>query len=930
MPDGNMSSNLETQPIRPIGPFVGPSQEYLSRATTQARKAELEPKVKDMVDKGNVVAGPLTESLLAEAVTSVPQNERDNPVAVAEAIRRVAKDSNSWKERVQQAMQEARVSNDPNAVDAAKTYPPLVFREFVERQLDNAARDAIGPDVTPKLPGETAYDAWDFIGGSGPNVDDTQPNPRVSRPNPLPLPGQQITDEFLAGAAAGVAGDVIRENLKVIKERRSKDQYDKLPYEALREALSSGKLNGEDLSESEMKALKRSQQNRYGEAKTYGLFDATMTKALREALIATEWEGGKYKVDLLDFADKQEAQAQLVSGYRNNDRLNGIVRDGITGIIELATYDGMMKASPEEKTRNGFTPLEIQNHYNKAQQAFWRPRLDYKEIIDQETPEQRQQSEARRAVAASVATRGAGMADTTYAEEVRAKQIGFPEEDRDLMKTGTKEQLEKWLKDKIGAAEDASKLLAQEIYAQIQFGISLVRDHRDKKLHEELFRTFNDRYLVYEFYSAFNAGGKDDFGKAAKQLAVMSREVFEGKSGVERLNRMWKEAFPVMVAMEDRSKKSTYTVKIDMEYSGLRGSWYRNFPGAASLVDKVIGHKGPGKKEVDLVVPRVQAYLNSEGTTKDEEILQEIATETGKELPDVKFGIRMWRLFGRQALMDAYIPKPAAERDGARSDKAWSGINRWGSEDKKLAMLMSFDLYAAKYHFGGNPYLWEVGDTEYRDLISFMFSKDKLEELGLERNKMNIVPDLSKGDQDKLANLDFATLTNDGSVMSDWIGNGEHAGNTATALQNWMLKPGPETLGPVSATFLHLFTNPWGSLKEGAPGPAPYFTPITADEAGHLGKRKWLRFFQVAKRTLDLRTPAYQENPKMIITNADVFRGYAESLVLSASSSMEDRAMQQWMMDRMGATEFKANVAKASNAGLTVLGELVKATFSLK
>ena len=90
----------------------------------------------------------------------------------------------------------------------------------------------------------------------------------------------------------------------------------------------------------------------------------------------------------------------------------------------------------------------------------------------------------------------------------------------------------------------------------------------------------------------------------------------------------------------------------------------------------------------------------------DSQILKGIESDLKIDISEVSFGIRMWRSMGRQALFDAYIPSISTDPN----DKKWNGIRRMDSEDKKLAQLMAFDLWAAKYHLGGNKYLWEVRD----------------------------------------------------------------------------------------------------------------------------------------------------------------------------------------------------------------------------
>ena len=163
-----------------------------------------------------------------------------------------------------------------------------------------------------------------------------------------------------------------------------------------------------------------------------------------------------------------------------------------------------------------------------------------------------------------------------------------------------------------------------------------------RELYNKMFEVLNDRLLLSKFFSAFSAAGKEDFGKAAKELTRMSRDVFGGRSGAERLTRLWRESFPTMAAMEDRSK----TIEVER----------RNEKGEI----------------VKLQVPRLQAYLDSSGTEMDSQILKGIESDLKIDISEVSFGIRMWQ-HGRQALFDAYIPSISTDPN----DKKWNGIEEW-------------------------------------------------------------------------------------------------------------------------------------------------------------------------------------------------------------------------------------------------------------
>ena len=60
--------------------------------------------------------------------------------------------------------------------------------------------------------------------------------------------------------------------------------------------------------------------------------------------------------------------------------------------------------------------------------------------------------------------------------------------------------------------------------------------------------------------------------------------------------------------------------------------------------------------------------------------------------------------------------------------------------------------------------------------------------------------------------------------------------------------------GRVNRNFTSLYQS-LGRLKVGDPYPAPeYDKGVTEDQVKMLGARKWLKFYQIANRTLQLRT----------------------------------------------------------------------------
>ena len=598
------------------------------------------------------------------------------------------------------------------------------------------------------------------------------------------------------------------------------------------------------------------------------------------------------KAGIVSVSEDEDVQKESADTYRG---LINLAEDTLSREAQIYDERALGQDTTEVQRKQFFLGVPELVPANLRDVGRMRVGLNREALQDQERKALEDALQAARTGGPQNPYLGNGM----YGFEFRARSIGFPEEDMEMLKKASEAEAVKWLKGKIWLTEDVSDMLAREIYSHINFGLDYIRDENagKRELYNKMFEVLNDRLLLSKFFSAFSAAGKEDFGKAAKELTRMSRDVFGGRSGAERLTRLWRESFPTMAAMEDRSK----TIEVER----------RNEKGEI----------------VKLQVPRLQAYLDSSGTEMDSQILKGIESDLKIDISEVSFGIRMWRSMGRQALFDAYIPSISTDPN----DKKWNGIRRMDSEDKKLAQLMAFDLWAAKYHLGGNKYLWEVGDIEYRDFISFWFPDSELEKLGLKRDKAFIVSNLSSGKKEALEKLDFTKIDKDGSLYADWLGSAEHAGNTVEALTAWMVKPNAETLAGVKSKFLHLFTNPWGRLKVGDPYPAPeYDKGVTEDQVKMLGARKWLKFYQIANRTLQLRTGKYQSNPNMIIRDKDVYRDFAEDLVLSPTSSGQDREMELWMLEQMGASKTGSDASKGWKLVKSGVIAFTKSLFGIK
>ena len=89
-------------------------------------------------------------------------------------------------------------------------------------------------------------------------------------------------------------------------------------------------------------------------------------------------------------------------------------------------------------------------------------------------------------------------------------------------------------------------MLAREIYSHINFGLDYIRDENagKRELYNKMFEVLNDRLLLSKFFSAFSAAGKEDFGKAAKELTRMSRDVLEGDRGSRKTNQALERIIP--------------------------------------------------------------------------------------------------------------------------------------------------------------------------------------------------------------------------------------------------------------------------------------------------------------------------------------------------------------------------------------------------
>ena len=491
----------------------------------------------------------------------------------------------------------------------------------------------------------------------------------------------------------------------------------------------------------------------------------------------------------------------------------------------------------------------------------------------------RQEKAAMTAAQVEAARRGVGfggMGAESYAEAQllsQAMSMGISREEYEMIRNGPQDEVVKWLKRNMNKLDTLNEAQRSQFSNRINFSVNLIGSHRGNEVLEEnggktmadmVTEMWSDRMVFDQLFNAFDNAGKGDvgFGKVSPELAKFARlEVFKSEGGVERLNRMWGEAFPVMRTMES-----------DMG--------------------------------------RLKRFLDAKSEEEKGIVIQEVARDLQMDEDEIRFGIKFWRLIGRHAMFDAWIPKD--------SNKHTSSIRGSYNTDKKLAQLMAFHVTAEKFHFGNNPYFQRECDVQYRDLVSFMFTDARLGRLGLARNKQLIVRSLAEGDDDALQNFDFKEIPD---VLAQWFEAAKGAQETADALRDWCIKPSPETVKAVSQTYNHFFAGEAALLNLEPNDYGLHGEEVEREKTEKLKNRKWLLTENIVLKTYNYYTK-YLVPSTMRIKGAEARDFLARSLVLVPTSGLEDRDVQMYIKNEM-ISEGRRRMANATGTLFRLLGVIV-------
>src|SRR3989344_859693 len=167
--------------------------------------------------------------------------------------------------------------------------------------------------------------------------------------------------------------------------------YDNLRLQARTKTLSPDERE-------KVRGLYDSIRLRWREVGELGVFkDGPATKKrLRDELIGSEWKNGVYKARITELAVNEENSACGKGIYGQNERLRGIVHDAVMGVVPLAELDGWGNATVAQKTAYG-VDVDFLTELKRRiiEEVLWDPKLEYKALIDQETPQQKIERETR-------------------------------------------------------------------------------------------------------------------------------------------------------------------------------------------------------------------------------------------------------------------------------------------------------------------------------------------------------------------------------------------------------------------------------------------------------------------------------------------------------------------------------------------------------
>jgi len=489
-------------------------------------------------------------------------------------------------------------------------------------------------------------------------------------------------------------------------------------------------------------------------------------------------------------------------------------------------------------------------------------------------------------------------ADSPYMEgqrQYQAQQLGinFEEYLRIVRTDGNltaQRELRDWLDREMSLMETATTDFDRSrAMNRIHFAINQISAMRNselldgqsgKKLTEEVVEKMTDRELFDQIFLVFDAAGKDEDkgfeGQSVKQLAGLAEKMFRGKEGEKRLTRMWRENLPTVIAMERNRER----------------------------LKKWLDSKSA--EEDNLMISEMAKEIATKEEGQSEESLKLVE---GK----VRRGIKWWRFIGRQALFDAYIYPQGTT----------NGIRRHDIEDKKLAQQFNGELYAKKKRTAGSPALQQVLDTEIRDLVSFMFTKEQLDALGLERDDHYRVINLAKGNLEAMARLDFENrLTEKGAIpgqelVKKWFENVGFAVDTYSSLGKWAKNPNAQTAKEAIGLFIHTFESGWATNKD-----EWYRVPLGTGmvpewQREGFAVRRHVKAYQVIEMTY--REMIASPTIRARLGSPEAIKRVAQDLTTMATADSDDKALNDLMYSHLMSDVYDPSGAIATGTAVSII-----------
>ncbi len=820
MPNDSMTAEIPTPSN--LGPYQTLRKEAFDKSSSnQIQAAE---KLKQVVRDANIIVDTLVPAEVKRALKELPQKKLQDPVAVKEALRDQAK-SHSLTQDVQKEIQARLAHPTPESQEALARLGPeeerlALLTDFVATQIEMAKTEyaPTGARVTVrKMEGEGAVQVSKLIDQLSAREAPTPPQqaPRVDlTPESVEALADRLESQTQKGdvlrsaAELTAAGAAIMDEFGEIKKpsiedtqpnpavrrseaaaRQAETEYSKLSVRELQR-----RIEGSALGSPELVALRAEKQKRVYEMadnyekRTTRPFEAHLEERLKDAITAAT------PASYVEIIDKNASQPVSLFDNDEMNRLYAIVvRDEANRVLQKL-YDGAKDShDPPVNKADQFSVdsinlrvaqsrvnagVDIENPidllasipptFAEWQAAFpWYSKDTgiYNAVANyyrqHEVPPRGTNPDQMSTLMERLNAMATGRMpyDSEASLRFGAGNLGISEEELAMFKSGNKDNLSEWFKEQLVGYEDA--IDSSKAKERILFAVNAVyvlRGRENEKLYADIFKMVKDEFLFSDYFSMFKNASEGFEGKFAS-LAEAGDKVFGGKEGVERFMRFWEESFDTMAKLE-----SNRTV--------------------------------------------LRSYLDAFNLTEEEAAVKQIANlrfgqAEEKQNKTIRRHLRFWRVIGRQAYWDAYMPpkfkNPDDRDDGKENTDLWYGIRRFDSADKDLARLMNLPVWAAKNRVG-NINLRMAVDTGYRDLLSFMLPESVLKQMGVERNHLAI---------QNIASLKDFDLTKYGhkgevTIYKRWIEGAEKAYGLAKDLKDWMDEPNVEKFKKIYGQYKFL------------------------------------------------------------------------------------------------------------------------------